>query len=399
MAARRLSPLADDERAEMGAGALSADRLSGPLLLRRAENAPRGRSRSTRSIPSCWRPTRSSAFRCASRNCWPACRDAQVAVDAVFDSVSVATTFKEKLTKAGVIFCPISEAMRPSRSGEEISRHGRAGDRQFLRHAEFGGVFRRLLRLCAAGRALPDGAVDLFPHQRDEHRPVRAHADHRRQGLLRLLSRRLHRAQARREPAARRGGRAGRARRRRDQIFHGAELVSRRREGKGGIYNFVTKRGDCRGARSKISWTQVETGSAITWKYPSCILRGDDSRGEFYSIAISNDFQQADTGTKMIHLGTNTSSRIISKGITAGKSQNTYRGQVSAHRKADQRAQFHQVRLAADRRRMRRPYRALYRERRTPRARSSMRRRRRRSPTTSCSIACSAGFRRKRRWR
>jgi Fe-S cluster assembly protein SufB len=104
--------------------------------------------------------------------------------------------------------------------------------------------------------------------------------------------------------------------------------------GVGGIYNFVTKRGDCRGARSKISWTQVETGSAITWKYPSCILRGEESRGEFYSIAISNGRQQVDSGTKMIHLGKNTTSRIISKGISAGRSQNTYRGQVSAHKKA-----------------------------------------------------------------
>jgi Fe-S cluster assembly protein SufB len=106
------------------------------------------------------------------------------------------------------------------------------------------------------------------------------------------------------------------------------------KDGKGGVYNFVTKRGDCRGARSKISWTQVETGSAITWKYPSCVLRGDDSQGEFYSIAITNGMQQADTGTKMIHLGKNTRSRIISKGIAAGKSQNTYRGLVSAHAKA-----------------------------------------------------------------
>ena len=105
-------------------------------------------------------------------------------------------------------------------------------------------------------------------------------------------------------------------------------------EGKGGIYNFVTKRGDCRGKHSKISWTQVETGSAITWKYPSCILRGDHSRGEFYSIAISNGYQQVDSGTKMLHLGKNTTSRIISKGIAAGKSQNTYRGLVNAHRKA-----------------------------------------------------------------
>ena len=106
------------------------------------------------------------------------------------------------------------------------------------------------------------------------------------------------------------------------------------KEGKGGIYNFVTKRGDCRGDNSKISWTQVETGSAITWKYPSCILRGDGSQGEFYSIAISNGHQQVDSGTKMIHLGKNTSSRIISKGIAAGVSENTYRGQVTAHRRA-----------------------------------------------------------------
>jgi Fe-S cluster assembly protein SufB len=105
--------------------------------------------------------------------------------------------------------------------------------------------------------------------------------------------------------------------------------------GLGGIFNFVTKRGDCRGRSSKISWTQVETGSAITWKYPSCILRGDDSTGEFYSIAIANNYQQADTGTKMIHLGKNTRSRIISKGISAGKAQNTYRGLVNVHPHAD----------------------------------------------------------------
>jgi Fe-S cluster assembly protein SufB len=105
-------------------------------------------------------------------------------------------------------------------------------------------------------------------------------------------------------------------------------------EGRGGIYNFVTKRGDCRGKNSVITWTQVETGSAITWKYPSCILRGDNSRGEFYSIAVSNGMQQVDSGTKMIHLGKNTTSRIISKGIAAGRSENTYRGLVSAHRKA-----------------------------------------------------------------
>ena len=226
-------------------------------------------------------------------------------------------------------------AARASRPGEAVSRLGRAGVGQFLRDAQLGGVLRRLVRLRAAGRALPDGAVDLLPHQREEHRPVRAHADHRRQGLVCELPRRLHRADARREPAARRGGRADRARRCRDQVFDHPELVSgRRAAASGGVYNFVTKRGDCRGARSKISWTQLETGSAITWKYPSCILRGDGSRGEFYSIAISNGHQQVDSGTKMLHLGKNTTSRIISKGIAAGQSQNTYRGLVSAHRKA-----------------------------------------------------------------
>ncbi|MDD9329243.1 MAG: SufD family Fe-S cluster assembly protein, partial [Bartonella sp.] len=114
------------------------------------------------------------------------------------------------------------------------------------------------------------------------------------------------------------------------------------KEGKGGIYNFVTKRGDCRGDNSKISWTQIETGSAITWKYPSCLLRGNNSRGEFYSIAVANGHQQIDSGTKMIHLGENTSSCIISKGISAGFSNNTYRGQVTAHKKAKNARNFTQ---------------------------------------------------------
>jgi Fe-S cluster assembly protein SufB len=113
-------------------------------------------------------------------------------------------------------------------------------------------------------------------------------------------------------------------------------------EGKGGIYNFVTKRGACRGARSKISWTQVETGSAITWKYPSCILQGEDSVGEFYSVAITNNYQQADTGTKMIHIGKNTRSRIVSKGISAGKSQNSYRGLVQVMKRAQNARNFSQ---------------------------------------------------------
>ena len=132
-------------------------------------------------------------------------------------------------------------------------------------------------------------------------------------------------------------------------------------DGKGGIYNFVTKRGDCRGKNSKISWTQVETGSAITWKYPSCILRGDDSRGEFYSIAISNGYQQVDSGTKMIHLGKNTTSRIISKGISAGHSQQHLSRPRLGAPQGHERAQLHQLRLAADRRQVRRAHRALHR--------------------------------------
>ena len=132
-------------------------------------------------------------------------------------------------------------------------------------------------------------------------------------------------------------------------------------DGKGGIYNFVTKRGDCRGNHSKISWTQVETGSAITWKYPSCILRGDDTRGEFYSIAVSNGHQQVDSGTKMIHLGKNSSSRIISKGIAAGPfAEHLSRPRLGAPQ-GDERAQLHELRLAADRRQVRRAHGALHR--------------------------------------
>ena len=132
--------------------------------------------------------------------------------------------------------------------------------------------------------------------------------------------------------------------------------------GLGGIYNFVTKRGECRGANSKISWTQVETGSAITWKYPSCVLRGENSVGEFYSVAVANNYQQADTGTKMIHIGANTRSTIVSKGISAGKGQNSYRGLVKILPQAAWRAQFHAVRFAAHRRRMRRAHVPVHRD-------------------------------------
>ncbi|MFK4724773.1 Fe-S cluster assembly protein SufB [Bradyrhizobium niftali] len=259
----------------------------------------------------------------------------KIAVDAVFDSVSVATTFKAELKKAGVIFMPISEAIREHpelvkkylgsvvptsdnfyatlnsavfsdgsfvyvppgvRCPMELSTYFRINERNT-------GQFERTLIIADKGSYVSYLEGCTAP-QRDENQ---LHA-----AVVELVAH--------------------------DDAEIKYSTVQNwypgNSEGKGGIYNFVTKRGDCRGDRSKISWTQVETGSAITWKYPSCILRGDNSSGEFYSIAISNGYQQVDSGTKMIHLGKNTSSRIISKGIAAGKSQNTYRGLVTAHRKA-----------------------------------------------------------------
>ena len=179
MASRGFPALADHGRTRVGLRRLPADRLPGRLLLRRAEEIPTTRPRaSTRSTPSCWRPTRSSAFRCTSA---PAL--AGVAVDAVFDSVSVATTFKEKLEEAGVIFCPISEGgAEPSGAGAQVSRQRRSGRRQFLRHPQLRGVQRRHLRLRAQGRALPDGTQHLFPDKRRQDGPVRTHADRRRRG-------------------------------------------------------------------------------------------------------------------------------------------------------------------------------------------------------------------------
>jgi len=259
----------------------------------------------------------------------------RVAVDAVFDSVSVATTFKEELAKAGVIFCPISEAVQTHpelvkkylgsvvpvtdnyyatlnsavfsdgsfvyvppgvRCPMELSTYFRINEKNT-------GQFERTLIIADAGSYVSYLEGCTAP-KRDENQ---LHA-----AVVELVA--LDDAEIKYSTV---------------QNWYPGDS-----EGKGGIYNFVTKRGDCRGARSKISWTQVETGSAITWKYPSCILRGDHSRGEFYSIAISNGHQQVDSGTKMLHLGKNTTSRIISKGIAAGKSDNTYRGQVFAHRKA-----------------------------------------------------------------
>ena len=262
-------------------------------------------------------------------------KGARVAVDAVFDSVSVVTTFKAELAKAGVIFCSISEALRDHpelvkkylgsvvpqsdnfyaslnaavfsdgsfvyvpegvRCPMELSTYFRINEKNT-------GQFERTLIIADKG-AYVSYLEGCTAPMRDENQ---LHA-----AVVELVA--LDDAEIKYSTV---------------QNWYPGD-----KQGKGGIYNFVTKRGDCRGRNSKISWTQVETGSAITWKYPSCILRGDNSRGEFYSIAVSNGYQQVDSGTKMIHLGRNTSSRIISKGIAPGFSQNTYRGLVSAHRKA-----------------------------------------------------------------
>jgi Fe-S cluster assembly protein SufB len=262
-------------------------------------------------------------------------RSGRVAVDAVFDSVSVATTFKEELKKAGVIFMPMSEAVRehPDLVKKYLGSVVPVTDNFFatLNSAVFSdgsfvyvpagvrcpmelstyfrineqntGQFERTLIIADKG-AYVSYLEGCTAPMRDENQ---LHA-----AVVELVA--LDDAEIKYSTV---------------QNWYPGDA-----EGKGGIFNFVTKRGDCRGPRSKISWTQVETGSAITWKYPSCILRGDNSRGEFYSIAISNGRQQVDSGTKMLHLGKNTTSRIISKGIAAGKSNNTYRGLVSAHRKA-----------------------------------------------------------------
>src|SRR6478609_4195325 len=259
----------------------------------------------------------------------------RVAVDAVFDSVSVATTFREELAKAGVIFCPMSEAIRehPELVRKYLGSVVPVSDNYFATlnsavfsdgsfvyvppgvrcpmelstyfriNAENTGQFERTLIIADAG-AYVSYLEGCTAPQRDENQ---LHA-----AVVELVA--LDDASIKYSTV---------------QNWYPGDA-----EGKGGIYNFVTKRADCRGARSKVSWTQVETGSSITWKYPSCILRGEGSSGEFYSIAITNGRQQADTGTKMIHLGANTRSRIISKGISAGKSSNTYRGLVSAHPKA-----------------------------------------------------------------
>src|SRR6201995_2853396 len=260
---------------------------------------------------------------------------AGVAVDAVFDSVSVATTFKAKLAEAGVIFCAFSEAVKNHpelvkkylgsvvpytdnffgalnsavfsdgsfvyvpkgvRCPMELSTY-------FRINAQNTGQFERTL-IIADENATVSYLEGCTAPIRDENQ---LHA-----AVVELVA--MDNAQIKYSTV---------------QNWYPGD-----KEGKGGIYNFVTKRGAARGKNSKISWTQVETGSAITWKYPSCLLMGDNSVGEFYSVALTNNYQQVDSGTKMLHLGKNTTSRIISKGIAAGKSQNTYRGLVTAHRKA-----------------------------------------------------------------
>ena len=267
----------------------------------------------------------------------------RVAVDAVFDSISVVTTFKDELAKAGVIFCSISEAIRehPELVKKYLGSVVPQGDNFYaaLNSAVFSdgsfvyvppntrcpmelstyfrinekktGQFERTLIIADKGSYVSYLEGCTAP-TRDENQ---LHA-----AVVELIA--LDDAEIKYSTV---------------QNWYPGD-----KEGKGGVYNFVTKRGDCRGRNAKISWTQVETGSAITWKYPSCILRGDNSRGEFYSIAISNGRQQVDSGTKMIHLGKNTSSRIVSKGIAAGRSDNTYRGLVSAHRKATNARNFTQ---------------------------------------------------------
>jgi Fe-S cluster assembly protein SufB len=268
---------------------------------------------------------------------------AGVAVDAVFDSVSVATTFKSKLAEAGVIFCSFSEAVQdhPDLVKKYLGSVVPTADNYFsaLNAAVFTdgsfcyipkgvrcpmelstyfrinasntGQFERTLIVAEEGSHVSYLEGCTAP-MRDENQ---LHA-----AVVELVA--MENAQIKYSTV--------------QNWYPGDE------NGKGGIYNFVTKRGDCRGDNSKISWTQVETGSAITWKYPSCLLRGDNSVGEFYSVAVTNNYQQADTGTKMIHIGKNTTSTIISKGISARFAQNAYRGLVKISKGADNARNFTQ---------------------------------------------------------
>jgi len=259
-----------------------------------------------------------------------------IAVDAVFDSVSVATTFKAKLEEVGVIFCPISEAL--AKHPELVRKY-------------LGSVVPDTDNFYATLNAavFSDGSFVYIPEgvrcpmELSTYFRINASNTGQFERTLIIADRNSYVSYLEGCTAPMRDENQLHAAVVELVALEGAEIKYSTvqnwypgdENGKGGIYNFVTKRGDCRGANSKISWTQVETGSAITWKYPSCILRGDNSVGEFYSIAIANHYQQADTGTKMIHLGRNTKSRIISKGISAGRAQNTYRGLVRVHQKAE----------------------------------------------------------------
>ena len=261
---------------------------------------------------------------------------AGVAVDAVFDSVSVATTYKGELEKLGIIFCSISEAIQdhPELIKKYLGSVIPPGDHKFSAlnsavftdgsfvyvpenvhcpielstyfriNAEETGQFERTLIIAEKGSYVSYLEGCTAP-KRDTNQLHAANVE-----LIALDNAEIKYSTV-------------------QNWYPGDE------DGKGGIYNFVTKRGICQGVNSKISWTQVETGSAITWKYPSCILKGDNSIGEFYSVAVTNNFQQADTGTKMTHIGKNTKSKIISKGISLGKSQNTYRGMVKFLKNSD----------------------------------------------------------------
>ncbi len=266
-----------------------------------------------------------------------------VAVDAVIDSVSVATTFKDKLAELGVIFCSFSEAVKehPELVKKYLGSVVPVGDNYFaaLNSAVFSdgsfcyipkgvrcpmelstyfrinaantGQFERTL-IIADDASYVSYLEGCTAPQRDENQ---LHA-----AVVEIYA--AKDAEVKYSTV---------------QNWYPGD-----KNGKGGIYNFVTKRGICAGDNSKISWTQVETGSAVTWKYPSCILKGDNSTGEFYSVAVTNNYQQADTGTKMIHIGKNTKSRIVSKGVSAGHSQNSYRGQVQVMKRAEGARNFSQ---------------------------------------------------------
>jgi Fe-S cluster assembly protein SufB len=257
------------------------------------------------------------------------------AVDAVFDSVSVVTTFKAELAKEGVIFCPMSEAVRdhPELVRKYLGSVVPVSDNYFA---------------CLNSAVFSDGSFVYVPPgvrcpmELSTYFRINASETGQFERTLIIADRAAYVSYLEGCTAPMRDENQLHAAVVELVLLDDAEIKYSTvqnwypgdKDGKGGIYNFVTKRADCRGDRSKVSWTQVETGSAITWKYPSCVLRGDGSSGEFHSIAITNNWQQADTGTKMIHLGADTKSRIISKGISAGHSSNTYRGLVSAHPKA-----------------------------------------------------------------